>query len=110
GIEARGQFEQLATQYPDLFTVQSIDTTQAAPATAHIPPTTDKTLGHARCDLPDKRPHWGSYSFSRLAHATVESQTDALAEYGATDENTPPLNDVTFTEDSPAIPKLDERL
>lgn len=103
--------QQLVARHSDCMALERLNSEQYSP---HIPsaplPSTD-SLGPARQQLPQPRPRWSTYSFSRLAHApVVETGTVELPEAGAMDEATPATSVLPPPEDDPAVPELDSRL
>src|SRR5699024_2295030 len=88
GRDAQAPCQRLAQAYPHAIAIEAIDMNQPATAAEFRLPSDIAALAAARRDLPSARPHWSTYSFSRLAKAVPEAQTTVLPEPGAEDEAT----------------------
>jgi exodeoxyribonuclease V beta subunit len=80
------------------------------PMVEYRAPMDAETLVEARTDLPNGRPRWSTYSFSRLAHAPADTKPAELPEPGAEDELTGAPADIVTEDAEGTLPALDSRL
>lgn len=94
----------------DAIAVEPVDLGKTIATPEYRTPIDAEALTAARSNLPKTRPHWSTYSFSRLAQSAPETQPEELPEPGADDELMGVASETVQFSDDGVLPKLNSHL